>query len=131
MKNADLHKAILNKTTTTQEQCVKCFNWEFQHSLIFLYFNRFKIDIFNFHLLTANISTKCNISTKWNAPPLPPSPPTIFFITKLQTFQVSYFSRNLRSLLWIGLNQFWSSLFFLFSTSKLLVYSLPRSARSL
>ena len=31
------------------------------------YFNRFKIDLFNFHSFIANISTKWNISAKWNA----------------------------------------------------------------
>ena len=36
--------------------------------MIFLYFNRFKIDLFNFHSFVANISTK------WNAPPNPPTP---------------------------------------------------------
>ena len=48
----------------TQE---KCSNREFDHNLIFVYFNRFKIDLFNFHSFIANISSKWNFSTKWNA----------------------------------------------------------------
>ena len=40
---------------------------ESYNSLTFLYFNRFKIDLFNFHSFIANISTKWNIFTKWNA----------------------------------------------------------------
>ena len=35
--------------------------------MIFLYFNRFKIDLLNFHSFIVNISTKSNISKKWNA----------------------------------------------------------------
>ena len=43
------------------------------NSLIFLYFNQFKIDLFNFHSFMENF---WNISTKWNVHSPPPPAPT-------------------------------------------------------
>ena len=62
-------------------------------SFIFLYFNRLKIDLLNFHSFIANISTKWNI---WNAPrrfsSLTPYYPyllkVIKFLVKISHFEI-------------------------------------------